>query len=46
MDLIGTANICLAGRPSATALKAAIAIGCTTFGGIVDPATNKFLGTL
>jgi hypothetical protein len=45
LQVIGTASFCAGARFGGTALKAAIGIGCTTFGGSVDPATVKFLGT-
>jgi hypothetical protein len=45
LQVVGTASFCAGSRFGGIALKAAIAIGCTTFGGIVDPSTAKFLGT-
>jgi hypothetical protein len=45
LQVVGTASFCAGSRIGGIALKAALAIGCTTFGGIVDPSTAKFLGT-
>lgn len=45
LQVIGTASFCAGARFNGIALRASVAIGCTTFGGIVDPATTKFLMT-
>ena len=44
LQALGVASFCTGTRSGGTAVKAANAIGCTTFGGIVD-ASLKSLGT-
>ncbi len=47
LSVVGTANACGGGNAGGgTAIKAAIGIGCTTYGGTNNiPPANKFLGT-